>query len=161
MTYCYVLHCFEIQRIPHISWTRCRIVMRYGSTCRILYVQIDYIENSKLNIADKWLISLDHVTYGKNISDHVRRYIFNLHCNTQPTVFVISEMVGHWCVKIVLWTKERERSAGLVELAVDNDTLRRRTPCPQVKLKALCDLVTYRETTWTTDTQEWYTNYYY
>ena len=26
-------------------------------------VQVDYIENSKLNIADKWLISLDHVTY--------------------------------------------------------------------------------------------------
>ena len=24
--------------------------------------KLDYIENSKLNIADKWLISLDHVT---------------------------------------------------------------------------------------------------
>ena len=63
MTYSYVLHCFQIPRIAHISWTRCRIVMGYGSKCRIWYVQVVYIENSKLNIADKWLISLDHVTY--------------------------------------------------------------------------------------------------
>ena len=63
MTYSYVLQCFEIQRITHISWTRCRIVMGYGSQCRIWYVQVDHIENSKLDIADKWLISLDHVTY--------------------------------------------------------------------------------------------------
>ena len=65
MTYSYVLHCFEIQRIAHISWTRCRIVMGYGSKCRIWNWQVDYIEKSKLNIADKWLISLDHVTYYK------------------------------------------------------------------------------------------------
>ena len=37
--------------------------MGYGSKCNIWYGQVDYIENSKLNIADKWLISLDHVTY--------------------------------------------------------------------------------------------------
>ena len=66
MTYSYVLHCLEIQRIAHISWTRCRIVMGYGSKCRIWYVQVDYIENSNLNITDKWLISLDHVTYFNN-----------------------------------------------------------------------------------------------
>ena len=43
MTYSYVLHnCFEIQRIATISWTRCRIVIWYGSTCRIWYVQVDY-----------------------------------------------------------------------------------------------------------------------
>ena len=58
MTYSYV----EIQRIAHIPWTRCRIVMWYGSKCRIWYVRVDYLEKSKLTIADKWLISLDHVT---------------------------------------------------------------------------------------------------
>ena len=29
-------------------------------------MQVDYIKNSKLNIADKRLISLDHVTYYKH-----------------------------------------------------------------------------------------------
>ena len=67
MTYSYVLHCFEIKRIAHISWTRRWIVMGMDQKCRIWYVQVDYIENSKLNITDKWLISLDHVTYMLNI----------------------------------------------------------------------------------------------
>ena len=53
MTYSYVLHCFEIQRFTHISGTRCRIVMGSGSKCMSLNGQADYIENSKLNIADK------------------------------------------------------------------------------------------------------------
>ena len=47
-----VLHCLEIQRFAHISGTRFQIVMGFGSKCRILNGQVDYIENSKLNIAD-------------------------------------------------------------------------------------------------------------
>ena len=52
MTNSNVLHCLEIQRFAHISGTRFRIVMGFGSKCRILNGQADYIENSKLNIAD-------------------------------------------------------------------------------------------------------------
>ena len=48
----YVLHCFELQRIVHISATRCLIEMGFGSKCRILNGQVVYIEKSKLNIAD-------------------------------------------------------------------------------------------------------------
>ena len=47
-----VLHCLEIQRFAHISGTRFRIVMGFMSKCRILNGQVDYIENSQLNIAD-------------------------------------------------------------------------------------------------------------
>ena len=52
MTNSYVLHCLETQRFAHISGTRFQIVMGFGSKCRILNGQVDYIENSKLNIAD-------------------------------------------------------------------------------------------------------------
>ena len=41
-----VLH-LEIQRFAHISRSRFRIVMGFGSNCRILNGQVDYIENSK------------------------------------------------------------------------------------------------------------------
>ena len=58
-----VLHCLESQRFAHISGTRFQIVMGFGSKYRIVCGQVDYIENSKLNIADMRLISLDHVTY--------------------------------------------------------------------------------------------------
>ena len=47
-----VLQCFKNQRFAHISGTRFRIVMGFGSKRRILNGQVDYIENSKLNIAD-------------------------------------------------------------------------------------------------------------
>ena len=47
-----VLHCLEIQRFAHISGTRFRIVMGFGSKCRILNGQVDYIEKSKFNIGD-------------------------------------------------------------------------------------------------------------
>ena len=57
-----VFHCLKNQRFAHISGTRFWIVMGFGSKCRILNGQVDYIENSKLNIADMRLISLDHVT---------------------------------------------------------------------------------------------------
>ena len=50
MTNYNVLHCLEIQ--THISGTRFRIVMGFGSKRRILNGQVDYIENSKLNIAN-------------------------------------------------------------------------------------------------------------
>ena len=38
-----VLHCLEIQRFAHISGTRFRIVMGFGSKCRILNGPVDYI----------------------------------------------------------------------------------------------------------------------
>ena len=47
-----VLHCLEFQRLAHISGIRFRIVMGFGSKCRILNGEVDNIENSKLNIAD-------------------------------------------------------------------------------------------------------------
>ena len=47
-----VLHCLKIQKYAHIFGTRFRIVMGSGSKCRILNGQVDYIENSKLNIDD-------------------------------------------------------------------------------------------------------------
>ena len=58
---------FELQRIAHISATRCPIGMGVGSICSILNWQVIYIKNSKLNIAEKsklniadiWLIFLD------------------------------------------------------------------------------------------------------
>ena len=47
-----VLQCLEIQRFAHISGTRFRIVMEFGSNHGILNGQVDYVENSKLNITD-------------------------------------------------------------------------------------------------------------
>ena len=58
-----VLHCLKNQKFAHISGTRFRIVMGFGSKCRIVNGHVDYIENSKLNIADMRLISLDRFTY--------------------------------------------------------------------------------------------------
>ena len=48
----YVLHCFLIKEIIHISATRCPIEMGFGSKCSILNGQVIYIEKSKLNMAD-------------------------------------------------------------------------------------------------------------
>ena len=67
-----VLHCFWIKRIVHISATRCPIEMGFGSKCSILNGQVIYIEKSKLNIADMWLIPLDCVTY-----EHVMQFDSN------------------------------------------------------------------------------------
>ena len=43
--------------------------LRWGldPKCSILNVQVIYNEKSNLNIADMWLISLDHVTYDKDV----------------------------------------------------------------------------------------------
>ena len=60
----YVLHCFELQRIVHISATGCPIEMSFGSKCSILNGQVILYWKSKLNIADMWLIPLGRVTYG-------------------------------------------------------------------------------------------------
>ena len=57
----YVLHCFWIQRIVHISATRSQIEMGFGSKCSIFNGQVIYIQNLKFNIADMWLIPLDRV----------------------------------------------------------------------------------------------------
>ena len=64
--------CLEIQRFACISGTRFRIVMGFGSKCRILNGQVDYIETSKLNIADMWLISLDRVIYDSGVRSIVQ-----------------------------------------------------------------------------------------
>ena len=63
VTNSYVSHCFELQRIVHISTTICPIEMGFGSKCCILNERVIYTENSKLNIADMRLIPLDRVTY--------------------------------------------------------------------------------------------------
>ena len=52
VTNSYVLHCFLIQRIVHISATRCPIETGFVSNCSILNGLVIYIEISKLNIAD-------------------------------------------------------------------------------------------------------------
>ena len=46
----------------NISATRCSIEMEFGLKCSILNGQVIYIQKSKLNIADMWLIPLDSVT---------------------------------------------------------------------------------------------------
>ena len=55
------------KKIVHISATRCPIEMGLRSKGRIFNRQVIYIEKSKLNIADMWLISLDRVTLAQNI----------------------------------------------------------------------------------------------
>ena len=54
---------FDFQIIVHITATRCPIEIEFRSKCSILSGQVIYIEKSKLNIADMWLIPLDRVTY--------------------------------------------------------------------------------------------------
>ena len=57
----YVLYnCFW--RIVHISRTRWLIEMGFRSKCSILNEQVIYIEKSKLEIADMWLIPLDRAS---------------------------------------------------------------------------------------------------
>ena len=53
---------FELQIIGHISATKGPMVMGFGPKCSTLNGQVTYIEVFKLNFADMWLISLDHVT---------------------------------------------------------------------------------------------------
>ena len=53
VTNSYVLHCFEPQRIVHISATKCPIEMGLVSKYSILNGQVIYVEKSKLDIADK------------------------------------------------------------------------------------------------------------
>ena len=59
----YVFHCFWIERIVHISATRCPIEMGFGSKCSILNGKVIYIENQNWILPTLWLIPLDHVTY--------------------------------------------------------------------------------------------------
>ena len=63
VTNSYVLHCFWTSKNVHISATKCLIEMEFGSKCNILNGQVIYVKNSKLNIADMWLIPFDRVTY--------------------------------------------------------------------------------------------------
>ena len=46
----------------HISATGCPIEMGSRLKCSILNGQVIFVGKSKLNIADMWLIPLDHVT---------------------------------------------------------------------------------------------------
>ena len=52
VTYLYVLHCFELQRILHIFVTTCPIEMGFESKCSIFTGQVIYIEKSKFDVAD-------------------------------------------------------------------------------------------------------------
>ena len=59
----YVLTLFlqGMSTTPHLD---CPIEMGFESKCNILYGQVIYIEKSKVNIANMWLIPLDSVTIG-------------------------------------------------------------------------------------------------
>ena len=52
VTNSYVLHCFELHRIVHISSPRGPAEMRFGSKCNNSNGEVIYIEKSKSNIAD-------------------------------------------------------------------------------------------------------------
>ena len=54
---------FWTSKNVHISATRCLIEMLFGSKCSILNGQTIYIEKSKFNIANMWLIPIYCVTY--------------------------------------------------------------------------------------------------
>ena len=54
---------FELLRTVHISATRCPVEMEFLSKCSILNEQVSFIEKSKLNMADMWLIPLDRGMY--------------------------------------------------------------------------------------------------
>ena len=58
---CFTLF-LNFKKIVHLVATRCLIEMRFGSHCSIFKRQVIYIEKSKFNIADMWLIPLDRVT---------------------------------------------------------------------------------------------------
>ena len=62
---------FELQRIVHISATRCPIEMEFKSKCSILNIQVINIEKLKLNIANMRLILFDCVT---NVPQHPNIY---------------------------------------------------------------------------------------
>ena len=62
----FVLFCFKVQRLDHISATRSLIEMGFGSKFSIVNManaQVIYVENSTLNIPDIQLIPLVCVTY--------------------------------------------------------------------------------------------------
>ena len=52
----------------HISTTRCLIEMGFGLKCSVLNGQVIYLEKSKSNIADMWLIPFERVTYSKYVT---------------------------------------------------------------------------------------------
>ena len=58
-----MFYAFLILKIVHISETTCPIEMGFGSKCSILNGQVNYIEKSKLNIADMRLIHLYNVKF--------------------------------------------------------------------------------------------------
>ena len=68
---------FELEKNVHISTTRCSIEMGFGFQCSILNGQAIYIEKSKLNVADMWLIPLDRVTYCGIIFSSITKHLFN------------------------------------------------------------------------------------
>ena len=54
---------FELQRIVHITATRCMTEMGFESKCSNFKDQVIYLKKSNLNIGDMRLIPLDRVTY--------------------------------------------------------------------------------------------------
>ena len=57
----------NLKRLSVVSASRYLIVMRFKSKCGIFNGQVVYIENSELNIANMWVILLDHVTYNDTL----------------------------------------------------------------------------------------------
>ena len=85
VTNSYVLHCLKMQRIAHISGTRCRIVMAFGSKCSIWNAQVDYICQTKnwiLPTCDSFLLIVSHAL-------------------PVPAMTVCCHMIAH--EKVVMW----------------------------------------------------------
>ena len=81
--------------------------MGFGSKCSILNEQVIYTENSKLNIADMWLIPLDRVTYGAYIplytlDELVRPKIYLFH-NFQINILAALIMVWYFVTQTLTW----------------------------------------------------------
>ena len=57
---------WELERMFISLQPDVRLRWGFESKCSILNEQVIYIEKSKLNITDMWLIPLDHVTYTFN-----------------------------------------------------------------------------------------------
>ena len=78
--------------------------MGFKSKCSIWNRQVIYIEKSKLNIADMWLIPLDHVTYIISIPSSGLRGLQTLPENAvspwkiylQNTLQIVSDSMGQF-----------------------------------------------------------------
>ena len=103
----------------------------FGSKCSILNGQVIYIEKSKLNIADMWPISLDHVTnvckkimtvFNPNLPDPVNLNPFGM---KRYSIFAINllnihDMICIWFAYVDFWIKLRHSSFQWYMICLDS-----------------------------------------